>query len=167
MKLLQGNPGRRPLNRREPKPPPGLPPCPKSLKGIARVAWGEIGSQLALMRVMTTGDGSALELLCRAYAEYRAAADLVARQGATYRSRTLTGHIVRKRPEVQIASDAWRRVKSMLVEFGLTPAARPRVSEAPEAPPSPTGDPSEEFIFGKRRLEGIEKRERFFGKAKP
>src|SRR5258708_20465570 len=48
-------------------------------------------------------------------------------QGATYKSRTLTGHIIRKRPEVQIAAEAWRRVKGMLVEFGLTPAARSRL----------------------------------------
>src|SRR5438093_11519721 len=94
IKLLEGNPGKRKLNHREPRPALGLPPCPKSLRGVARKAWGEIGSQLVLMRVMTTSDAPALELLCRAYGEYRAAADLVARKGATYTSRPLAGHVV-------------------------------------------------------------------------
>jgi len=122
-----------------------VPPCPSHLRGVARDAWVRIGAQLAALRVITDADGAALELLSLAYAEYRRALAVVERRGATYATRTANGLIVRKRPEVGIAGDAWRRVKAMLVEFGLTPAARTRVASAP-----PTENASEVFLFGTR-----------------
>ncbi len=144
MKLLTGNPGKRRLNRREPKGRPGVPPCPQHLRGVARDAWHRIGRRLKTLRVITDADADALELVCTAYAEYRAALAVVARRGRTYATRTANGIIVRKRPEVAIASEAWWRVKSMLVEFGLTPAARTRIV----ADHSDSDDQVDEFLFG-------------------
>jgi P27 family predicted phage terminase small subunit len=132
IKILRGNPGKRRLNHREPKPAAGLPPCPRHLKGIAAEAWRSIGAQLVALHTVTLADLHALELLVSAYAEYRRAQAIVERRGATYATRTERGMIVRRRPEVAIAGDAWRRVKGMLVEFGLTPAARSRVSTTSE-----------------------------------
>jgi P27 family predicted phage terminase small subunit len=146
LKVLAGNPGKRRLNRREPKPIVQLPPCPAHLKDVARQAWRQIGQRLTTLRVVTEADGPALELLCLAYQEYRRAIGVVERRGPTYATRTPTGMIVRRRPEVAIASDAWRRVKAMLVEFGLTPAARSRVAAEP-----PAADDAEQFLFGVRR----------------
>jgi P27 family predicted phage terminase small subunit len=117
------------------------------VRGIARAAWDAIGGQLVTMGVMTVADAPALELLCLAYQEYRQAADLVLLRGSTYRSRTPTGYLMRKRPEVQVASDAWRRVKAMLVELGLTPAARTRL-EATAEPLGTAARADEQFLFG-------------------
>ena len=144
IKLLRGNPGKRKLNRREPRGHSGLPACPTHLRGIAREAWRRLGERLTVLRVVTDADAAALELLALAYGEYRQAVGVVERRGATYATRTANGMIVRRRPEVAIASDAWRRVKSMLVEFGLTPAARTRVIA------EPAGDQDEAFLFGVR-----------------
>ena len=41
----------------------------------------------------------------------------------------------RVRPEQAIAADAWRRAASMLAQFGMTPAARPKVEAMPPAEP--------------------------------
>ena len=149
LKILEGNPGHRPLGRGEPKPPIGVPPCPKHLRGLARVAWRRIGEQLARMNVATSVDQDALELLVGAYAEYRAATAVIARRGRTYTITTASGRVVRPRPEVGIARDAWRRVRLMLMEFGLTPAARTRVEVEP--PQGEADEGAERSIFGDQR----------------
>src|SRR5689334_9844588 len=125
IKLLRGNPGHRPLSSKdEPQLAAELPPCPRYLRGVARRLWDDVGKQLLRMRVITAADATALELLCGAYAEYFKASAVVRRRGATYKARTGTGFIERRRPEVAIAADAWKRVRSMLLEFGISPASR-------------------------------------------
>lgn len=55
--------------------------------------------------------------------------------------------IIRPRPEVKMASDAWRRVQRMLTEFGLTPSSRSKVKGEPEG----EADPFEEWAGANRR----------------
>ena len=147
LKILTGNPGKRKLNRREPKGRPGVPACPKHVRGLAQEAWYRLGGQLATLRVLTDADGTALELCCLAYQEYRAALAVLQRRGTTYATRTANGMIIRRRPEAAAASDAWRRVKGMLIELGLTPSARTKVTTTD----LPTGDAVDEFLFGRPR----------------
>lgn len=138
IKLVKGNPGRRPMNTREPRPKKGAPRMPAHLSARAKAAWKSIGPELERMGVLTLADGKALELLCDAYAEYRAARDTVERDGLTYESVSEHGSMWRARPEVAIASDAWRRIASMLREFGLTPSSRTKVAAAAEGNETPS-----------------------------
>ncbi len=143
LKLLAGNPGKRAPNKREPKPKRGIPRCPEDLSDVARAMWARIGPELDRMGVLTVADGVALELLCDAYAEYRAAREVITRGGMTYSCVTEAGGtMTRQRPEVTIASDAYRRVTRMLTEFGLTPSSRTKVQITPDA----ARDPLEELI---------------------
>jgi P27 family predicted phage terminase small subunit len=131
-KRLQGNPGKRPLPAKEPKPSVGLPPCPTDalVSGTARRAYIRLGAVVDGMGISTEADGLAMELLADVYAEYRAARDIVEELGSTYETMTESGSVmVRARPEVAIASDAWRRCTAMAKEFGLTPAARTKVEK--------------------------------------
>ncbi len=130
IKLLRGNPGKRALNKREPKPARGVPRMPAHLSRRAKAAWKSIGPALDAMGVLTLADAKALELLCDVYAEYRAAREVTERDGLTYETFGPTGSMTRPRPEVAIASDAWRRMASMLREFGMTPSSRTKVSTA-------------------------------------
>ena len=43
LKLLHGNPGKRPISDREPKPPKGETTCPKHLDATAKTEWKRIG----------------------------------------------------------------------------------------------------------------------------
>jgi P27 family predicted phage terminase small subunit len=106
---------------------------------VARKKWDEIGVQLLKLRVITAADATALELLCGAYAEYFKASAVVQRRGATYKTRTDSGIIERRRPEVAIAADAWKRVRSMLLEFGISPASRTKVHTVPDQGELPFG----------------------------
>jgi P27 family predicted phage terminase small subunit len=91
--------------------------------------------------VLTVADRAALALVCTALAEHEAAAAVVATKGATYEAVTEAGTILhRQRPEVAIASDAWRRAMRGLAEFGLTPASRGRVEATPQRPRDPASE---------------------------
>ena len=67
IKLVQGNPGKRKLNDREPEPPAGAPECPEYLDAVARGRVGPAGQDLLAMRVLTEADYMALGNLCQAY----------------------------------------------------------------------------------------------------
>lgn len=127
LKVVKGNPGRRPLSPKEPRPERGLPPMPAGLSDEAAAAWGRIGPALDRMGVLTRADGVALELFCEAYADWLTARETVQEEGATYEGQTQFGTIIRAHPAVAQRADAHRRLESMLREFGLTPASRSKV----------------------------------------
>lgn len=121
---------------------------PKHLPETARLLWKWLAPRLDEMQTLTKVDGPALELLCDAYAEYRSARAVIDAEGATYEAVTEAGAtMVRQRPEVAIAADAWRRVRAMLTEFGLTPSSRSKVSALGVIP----SDPFEEYLNAGRR----------------
>ena len=103
---------------------------------------------MAQLGLLTPVDQDALELLVRAYVEYHRAQSTLERCGATYTIRTASGRVIRPRPEVAIASEAWKRTLRALTEFGLTPASRVRL-ETNGSGQEPNKD--EEFIFGRAR----------------
>lgn len=160
LKLLHGNPGKRPLPANEPQPPADGVKVPTWLKGRARRLWRQIEPILADMRVLTVADTQALALLCDALAEYVEAREVVRKTGMTYESVRVVGTtrdddgnevpitstMVRQRPEVAIAADAWRRANQMLQQFGLTPSSRAKVP----AQPKEEVDPFEELFGGNR-----------------
>jgi len=144
LKLLTGNPGKRALPDAEPRPPVAAPVKPPWMTDrIAICAWKELAPLLEGMKIVTEADRKGLELLCDAYAEWRRARAVVQTEGMTYETENSTGGaVIKPRPEVCIASNAWLRVSRMLQEFGLTPAARARVKVEKPA----EVDPMEEFL---------------------
>lgn len=87
---------------------PADPRPPVTLSKGARRFWREL--QPLVASIMSEGDRTALALACEALEQHRAASALLARAGYTYEAETESGAIlVRERPEVRIASDAWRR----------------------------------------------------------
>ena len=142
LRTLAGNPGKRRINPNEPKPKRARLSCPRWLSADGRRAWRELVPLLDGMQVLTTADRMALTMLCDAYSEWLTAREVIQDKGETYETETTNGSVkYSPRPEVAHAADAWRRVKSMLAEFGLTPASRSRLSVE-----SPTEDPLEEFL---------------------
>ena len=155
LKLVTGNPGKRPLNKREPQPAGGIPDAPAYLSPRARSAWDHVSPLLNKMGVLTMADGMALGNLCEAFADVlEARASLanpvemwneeldrfvvIAEAGAlTYVTVGKGGPMLRSRPELALISDADRRFMAYLAQFGLTPAARSKVqvAEAEKADP--------------------------------
>lgn len=147
LKLLQGTARHDRLNPSEPEPPALVDARPPSwLDSRGRRAWRDWLPVLTGMRVLTEADGAALALMCDAYAEYLAARAVLRREGASYTTGELPAQMVRQRPEVAQAADAWRRVSAMMQQFGLTPASRSRVSSQQ----AETVDPVQEWLHGGR-----------------
>lgn len=145
LRLIRGNPGKRPLPKHEPRARLVAPDPPKRLQPVARSMWKELVPVLFRMRVLTEADLRALELICEAWAEYRQAQLIIAKQGAWYETINESGgKMIRSHPALVDRADAWRRAKAGLVEFGLTPASRTKVTAAPED----AHDPLQEFLGG-------------------
>jgi P27 family predicted phage terminase small subunit len=145
--VLRGNPSHGiPHNPDEPEPPRGIPDAPDWLNGLERESWETITAALAPMGVVTVSDGPALTALVVAWAEWRQARAVLDLEEPY--ADTPTG--LRKHPATAVASDAWRRVSSMLAEFGLTPSSRSRLAIAD------TDSPDRFENFRRRRIEGRE-----------
>lgn len=148
LRVLQGNAGKRAIPKNEPKIESKKPRTPKHLSPKAKYAFKGLSETLEKMGVVTPADGKALELLCDAYGEWRDLRTIIEAEGFTYETTNQAGErMVKARPEVAMASDAWKRIKSMIAEFGLTPSSRTKVQgEKPQEV-----DPLQEFLNRKRK----------------
>ena len=73
LKMLEGNPGKRPLNVNEPIPPKGDIKCPSWLLPEAKKEWKRLAPSLEAMGVLTMADLTAFEGYCQAYARWKEA----------------------------------------------------------------------------------------------
>ncbi|WP_447215654.1 P27 family phage terminase small subunit, partial [Citrobacter pasteurii] len=71
LRLVRGNPSKRPINTNEPKPPKGVPPVPKHFDKQGKYWFKRMAEELDAIGVISQLDGRALELLVEAYTEYR------------------------------------------------------------------------------------------------
>src|SRR5215831_17432794 len=71
LRILRGNPGRRPLNAREPKAAPATLTPPAWLKGLAVAEWHRIAPVLHRLGILTEVDDIALAAYSQTYARWR------------------------------------------------------------------------------------------------
>jgi len=146
LRLLKGNPGKRRINTREPRPPTTTPSCPRWLCPEAKRAWREIVPVLKAMRILTRIDRDALAAYCQSYARWKAAEEFLSQHGEVYPIRDERGNVryMQPFPQVFIARSQLQILRSYQQEFGMTPSARTRV----QVIPSLVRDPVEERFFG-------------------
>jgi P27 family predicted phage terminase small subunit len=125
LKLLTGNPGKRPLNANEPKPEVAMPDCPVELGLVARREWDRMATELASLRILTQLDRAALAAYCGAYAMWAEATESIQKYGTMVKSPT--GYPVQS-PYVSIANRQAEIMMRIACEFGFTPASRSRIS---------------------------------------
>lgn len=105
---------------------------PVFLRSSGQVMYERVVGHLHSMGLLSKVDDTALELLAVAYQEWYEAEEVLAKAGRVYESENATGgKIMRPHPAAQQSSDAWKRIRMMLIEFGLTPASRSKL-EKPE-----------------------------------
>ena len=100
MKILEGNPGKRPLNENEPIPPKGNIKCPSWLEPEAKKEWKRLAPSLEAMGVLTQVDLTAFAGYCQAYARWREAEEFLSQHGSIFK--TPSGY-VQQVPQVSIA----------------------------------------------------------------
>ena len=146
LKVLAGNPGRRPLNPREPELRPRMPPCPDVLQGEARAEWHRMGRKLLQAGLLTEIDGPALMGYCLAFARLLDAEAKLREYGSVVKAPS--GYLVHS-PYLAIANKALEQMRAMIVEFGMTPSSRTRVQAAGGArSPGPADADLDERFFG-------------------
>jgi phage terminase small subunit len=77
LKVLTGNPGKRPLNDSEPGPEVAIPDCPGELGENARREWSRLVGELAALKLLTNFDRAALAAYCGAYALWAEATEAI------------------------------------------------------------------------------------------
>jgi P27 family predicted phage terminase small subunit len=131
LKILRGNPGRRRLNSREPRPAIELPTCPAHLSAEARREWRRIGPQLRDIGVLSTIDKAAFAAYCVNWARWVKAEQKIKSQGEVLRSKR-TG-VEYYNPWLGVASRSMLLMHKFAIELGLSPSARSRVRSAEAA----------------------------------
>jgi P27 family predicted phage terminase small subunit len=140
-KKLEGNPGKRKLNRREPKPRMSADITPAQLDAGMRSFADHYLPLLKEMAIFTDADLAAFELMSVHYATAWRAAEIVQTQGIIVKDKFNQMH---KHPALQILRDNSALFKAYAAEFGLTPSARSRIQIPLPAEP----DQLEMELFG-------------------
>ncbi len=142
IKKLEGNPGRRPLNPAEPKPRTTRPKMPQYLTPAEQAEWKRITRELRSMGLLTSADADAIAVYCQVACRYQLATKDVQEKGLTVESPN--GYPIIN-PALSIVNKCIQQMHRLLTEFGMTPAARSRIS----VPEPEAADPYEEFKRGK------------------
>jgi len=129
LKELDGNPGRRPLNKDEPRLEVSAPPCPAYLSKQAKKEWRRIVPILLRMRVLTEADRVMLGNWCTHQAILVEALENLQQSSSLYK--TPSGY-VQQNPLIGIINKSSAIVSKIASEFGLTPSGRVRLHAQPE-----------------------------------
>ena len=84
LKKLEGNPGKRKLNTKEPMPGKGMPDCPKWLLPEAKMEWERLCVKLSEMGVLTEIDMAAFAAYCQSYARWKEAQEHIDSEGSIF-----------------------------------------------------------------------------------
>ena len=126
---LDGNPGKRPYNEREPdlqQPAPAFDQVPTEIAGNAVAAgeWTRVAPLLRAARQITDADRASLLALCLEWSRYILATGKLATDGMLIE--TPNGYPMPS-PYVGIARSALTACGRLWAELGMTPSSRSRV----------------------------------------
>lgn len=126
LKIATGNRGKRPLPEREPQPTVALPVEPPDwLDDYAKECWARLHANLTELGLSARCDTDAAAAYCQTYSVWRMATQSLCDDGLLFER---GNGAIAARPEVAIANTAVGTLLKYQAEFGLTPAARTRVS---------------------------------------
>ena len=126
LRVLEGNPSKRPMNRNEPKPRPGRPSCPRWLHPEAKREWRRVVPELERLGLLTVVDRAALSTYCQAWARYVEAEAELTKYGGVLGSQKSS--YIQVSPYSTISRQNTQIVRAFCAEFGLTPSSRGRLT---------------------------------------
>lgn len=123
IRRLEGNPSKRPMKGKSPKPQ-GIPSCPEWLSQEGKREWRRVVPELTRLGMITKLDQAMLSGYCSLYGHWRRAQKILHNEGTVYV--THRGEL-KPRPEVEIARTFGELVKGFAAELGMTPLSRQRI----------------------------------------
>jgi P27 family predicted phage terminase small subunit len=160
LKIIRGNPGRRPISKTEPKPKRILPKMPTDLDPIAKKEWKRLAPIFYRLGILTEVDGMAFAALCtstaavirinQALAEcgYKVLAEktsFLEKKGDAGRSDEVMSVEVKINPLYAQQRLALQTQRFWCQEFGVTPSSRGKIN----VPDGGDADPQEDFLNGR------------------
>lgn len=150
LKVLEGNPGKQRLNRNEPMPPAldAVPEPPERLLPEAKDEWARLAPVLQKLRLLTEADLGAFSELCQNYAYYLITDRRILEHGdpgVTALQKTPSGY-VQQHPLLSLRRQYYELWRKGLLDFGLTPASRVRMTTGDEAQSAGSRDPMEQLL---------------------
>jgi P27 family predicted phage terminase small subunit len=137
LKLLTGNPGKRPFHKGQPTPKLELSKPPAHLDAEAKREWRRVAPQLYECGLLTVLDVDALAIYCASWSMWVEAEKQLEEQGLTVPGRSGT---MKANPWLAVANQARRQMLAMAQEFGMTPLSRGRIKVEPPQSPDPFED---------------------------
>ena len=125
LKLIDGNPGKRAINGREPQPPSAQPPCPAHLNPSARAEWRRLARDLNRIGLLTLIDRAALAAYCQSWGRWVEAERKLLETPLLLK--TPAGY-VQQSPWLTIANKERELMAKYMAELGLTPSSRSRLA---------------------------------------
>lgn len=137
LRLLEGNPGHRPVNTMEPKPPAKAPTPPKFLNDEAKRMFRKLAKQLVAIGTVTQIDGWILADYCDAAVEVERLTEELKVEGTTIV--TPNGYI-QAHPYVAMRNQCLARMARAGSELGIGAASRTRVKTNASGKKTPFGE---------------------------
>lgn len=126
IKMAKGNPGKRPLNKSEPRPPSDDITPPDWVTGVARSKWDEVVPKLIGMGVMTNADIDTIARYCTMHEQYVKYLEQVRRGLDVLVIRDDKGKVkyMQSTPAATMMNKLAASMLRIEQEFGLTPSSR-------------------------------------------
>ena len=116
------------VNLNEPQPAVKLPKPPAEVGPIGRKEWRRVGRHLLQLGIVSELDMVALALYAKTWERWIEAE----RQLTKFGTVIIKDNFPVQSPYLRIATEAMVQLKNLLIEFGMTPASRSRVSAKPK-----------------------------------
>lgn len=128
-KIIQGTFRKDRANPNEPMPDVNIPDPPEHLSPIAQEEWNRISIELYRNGLVTSIDMAALAGYCQSYGRWVDAEIKLSETGLL--TKTTNGNIIQN-PLVGIANKALEHMRKFLIEFGMSPSSRAKVTTTPK-----------------------------------
>ena len=137
LRLVEGNRGKRAINKKEAQLDLAEPTPPEFLNTDAKVEWGRVVGTLFCAGLMTELDRATLAAYCQAYGRWAQAERALSRMAdkdefnRALMVKTHNGTAIQN-PLVGTANKAKADMVKYALEFGMSPSSRSRVNATPD-----------------------------------
>jgi P27 family predicted phage terminase small subunit len=145
LKVLEGNPARRPYNSGEPRPEAEIPTCPAHLCPSAKAEWKRLAQQLFTLGIVTVLDRAVMAAYCQAYGRW---VEAERKLKETPMILKMPSGYIQQNPWLTISNKQMELMHKYMSELGLSPVSRSRVSARPHLGPKP-------WEFGRSKFDGL------------
>lgn len=133
LRVLQGVPGHRPLNKQQPRPDPNKPICPAWLDDKAKTEWRYIAPLLYDCGLLKKVDRVTLAGYCVYVSQFREATEQLQKEEVKKVYQNHTGNYSQN-PWIHIQQKAWDAILKSASRFGMSPSDRTSLVADEEKP---------------------------------